>query len=128
MILAAYQYYRGVVEGVYPDLLAMDRVLHLDHPQRVASLVQGEEQGEAVQLYVPNLLASEASFNTWSAQVDVLASTVNNALILADKLTTALQPVPGQRNPNLNNRPVTETRGGPGYGLTRVSFRFLKAP
>lgn len=126
MIVGAYQFYRGVIESAYPELLEANKVLHLDHQQRVTNLVQGYEGGKAVQLYVPDLLESTPTFNRWRARVDVLASSVNDALILADVLTTELKP--DSRDPKLQNRARTETLSGPGYGVCRVVFDFLKAP
>lgn len=123
MILGAYDFYRKVLEDTYPELLAEDRVLHLDHKQRVTTLVQGYEGGKAVQLYVPDLLESTPTFNRWRARADVLASSVNDALILADILTTRLAP--DSRYPKLHNRPRTETLAGAGYGVCRVVFDFL---
>ena len=123
MLLAAYQFYRKVIEDTYPELLEKDRVLHLDHAQRVTTLVQGFDQGKAVQLYVPDLIDPSSTFNLWRARADVLASSVNDALILADVLTTRLEP--DSRNPKLSNRPRTECLAGPGYGVVRVQFEFL---
>lgn len=126
MILSAYQHYRGFVEAVYPALLEQDRILHLDHPLRTTTAVQGVEGGSAVQLYVPNCVASSPTFNTWQTRADVLASTVNDALILADKLTAALKE--SIRRPQLEREVRTESLSGVGYGVVRVSWRFVKKP
>lgn len=126
MILSAFQHYRGFVESVFPDLLEIDRILHLDHPLRVTTAIQGVDGGKAVQLYVPNCIASTATFNTWQTRADVLASTVNDALILADTLTEALKE--SVRNPQLEREVRTETLSGVGYGVVRVSWRFAKRP
>ena len=124
MILAAYQFYRGVIEATYPQLLTEDKILHLDHIKRVTTLVQGYDGGKAVQLYVPDLIEATPTFNRWRARADVLASSVNDALILADVLTARLAP--DSRDPQLSNRPRTETLSGAGYGVCRIVFDFIK--
>lgn len=80
---------------------------------------------KAAQLYIPDLLEATSTFNRFRARVDLLADTADGALVLADLLTARLAP--DARNPHLNNRPRTESRVGPTYGLVRVTFEFLKS-
>lgn len=126
MILAAYNHMRAFIESVYPDLLEQGKILHLDSPARVTELVQGVEQGKAVQLFVPNCVDAASFSNLWRARVMILAPSINDALLLADKLTEALKP--NVRRPQAERELRSETQSGPGYGVITVTYTFTKKP
>lgn len=119
VILAAYMQYYAFVKAAYPDLAAANKIYTLDHDLRFTEAVQGIANGKAVQLYVPDKTRQPYVYRV---RVDLLASSIDKALELADPLTKALAFDSREGKPETDYE--SQHAAGPSYGLIRVFFPF----